>query len=143
MHLLGRRPCARNLRFNPHAYEPIIHVGDLPRCDFEMKNEEGLLFIKKTISIAEVMDILENPPPTVVSVPPQKPKGGQAFLYQAENESKKGKVFTVLLDQRTKSLSFYTCDQYRWLNQGVTKFPRKAPKIRRMYFAADTSERDF
>ena len=109
-----------------------------------MEKEEGLLFITKTISIAEVIDILENPPPTVVSVPPQKPKDGQAFLYQAENESKEGKVVTVLLDQRTKSLSFYTedwwCDQYRWLNQGVTKLPRKAPKIRRMYFAADTSE---
>ena len=32
----------------------------------------------------------------------------------------------------------WRCDQHRWVNQGVTKLPRKAPKLRKMYFVADT-----
>ena len=30
------------------------------------------------------------------------------------------------------------CDQYRWVNQGVTKLPRKCPKLKKLYFDADT-----
>lgn len=32
----------------------------------------------------------------------------------------------------------WKCDQYRWVNQGVTKLPRKDPKIKKLYFHADT-----
>ena len=35
-------------------------------------------------------------------------------------------------------LDDWRCDQYRWINQGVTKQPRKDPKIQKMYFDADT-----
>lgn len=54
--------------------------------------EVGVLFIKQSITIPEVIEILERPQETVVSVPPQKPKGGQAFLFKAEDESKQGKI---------------------------------------------------
>ena len=32
----------------------------------------------------------------------------------------------------------WKCDQYRWVNQGVTKLPRKDPIIRKLYFSLDT-----
>ena len=32
----------------------------------------------------------------------------------------------------------WRCDQYRWINQGVTKLPRKNPKLRKLYFDTDT-----
>ena len=36
------------------------------------------------------------------------------------------------------TLDDWRCDQYRWVNQGVTKLPRKDPKIRKLYFDSDT-----
>ena len=58
-------------------------------------------------------------------------------------------------DNRTQMLSFLTyecitnnhklfpvddwrCDQFRWVNQGVTKLPRKGPKLKKLYFDTDT-----
>ena len=38
--------------------------------------------------------------------------------------------FSVLDDWR--------CDSYRWINQGVTKLPRKEPTLKKMYFDCDT-----
>jgi len=32
----------------------------------------------------------------------------------------------------------WRCDRYRWVNQGVTKLPRKEPKVRKHYFDTDT-----
>ena len=32
----------------------------------------------------------------------------------------------------------WRCDQYRWDNQGVARLPRKNPKVRKLYFNADT-----
>ena len=32
----------------------------------------------------------------------------------------------------------WKCDQYRWVNQGVTKLPHKDPIIRKLYFSLDT-----
>ena len=32
----------------------------------------------------------------------------------------------------------WKCDQYRWINQGVTSLPRKSPKLKKTYFSIDT-----
>lgn len=32
----------------------------------------------------------------------------------------------------------WRCDQFRWVNQGVTKLPRKGPKLKKLYFDTDT-----
>ena len=34
----------------------------------------------------------------------------------------------------------WKCDQYRWINQGVTKLPRREPVLRKMYFSLNTPE---
>lgn len=34
----------------------------------------------------------------------------------------------------------WKCDQYRWVNQGVTKLPRAKPVLRKMYFSLDSPE---
>ena len=32
----------------------------------------------------------------------------------------------------------WRCDQYRWINQGVTKLPHKEPKLKKFYLDTDT-----
>ena len=34
----------------------------------------------------------------------------------------------------------WRCDQYRWVNQGVRRLPKKDPLIKKTYFQADTPE---
>ncbi|SMN01977.1 hypothetical protein SPONN_284 [uncultured Candidatus Thioglobus sp.] len=34
----------------------------------------------------------------------------------------------------------WRCDQYRWVNQGVTKLPRRDPVMRKFYFSLDTPD---
>ena len=31
----------------------------------------------------------------------------------------------------------WKCDQFRWVNQGVTKLPHKDPVLRKLYFSLD------
>ena len=52
---------------------------------------EGVLFTKATISIDEAVNILRDPHVSTVSHPLLKAKGGQAFVYKAEDASKQGR----------------------------------------------------
>lgn len=52
------------------------------------------LFVKAAISLSEVIHILETPPrdpEKIITAPPCKPKGGQAFLFQTDKDAKQGK----------------------------------------------------
>jgi len=55
--------------------------------------EDGVLFVRKAITITEIVTILENPSGntcTIITDPPQKPKAGQVYLFKAEQPIKQG-----------------------------------------------------
>jgi hypothetical protein len=55
--------------------------------------EEGVLFVKEQVlSLEEASDVLRKAPSNVVSIPPRKPKGGQVFLFKAEDVAQEGTV---------------------------------------------------
>ncbi len=56
---------------------------------------QTVFMVKKQLSLSEIVDILEKPEPgKVISVPPCKPKGGQIFLYKANQKGKEGKSYS-------------------------------------------------
>ena len=57
-----------------------------------MEKPEGVLFVQPSLTITEVLGILQNPPETCITDPPQKPKAGQVFLYKADNAGKQGNI---------------------------------------------------
>ena len=48
------------------------------------------LFIKQSLGIKEIVQILENPPEKCITIPPRKPKAGQVFLFRGEDPTKEG-----------------------------------------------------
>ena len=48
------------------------------------------LFIKRSLGIKEIVQILEDPPEKCITTPPQKPKAGQVFLFRCEDINKQG-----------------------------------------------------
>jgi len=56
------------------------------------KTSEGVLFVQSSLAVTEVLEILQNPPETCITAPPQKPKAGQVFLYKADNAGKQGNI---------------------------------------------------
>ena len=48
------------------------------------------LFIKQSLVIKEIVQILENPPEKCITIPPRKPKAGQVFLFRGEDPTKEG-----------------------------------------------------
>ena len=49
-------------------------------------------FCKRTtpFSFREVVEILENPPEKCVTVPPQRPSAGEAYVYKVTSAGKEG-----------------------------------------------------
>ena len=56
------------------------------------EGSEGVLFVQPSLTITEVVGILQNPPETCITAPPQKPKAGQVFLYKGGNAGKQGNI---------------------------------------------------
>ena len=54
--------------------------------------EEGSEGVQPSLTITEILGILQNPPETCITAPPQKPKAGQVFLYKAGNAGKQGNI---------------------------------------------------
>ena len=53
--------------------------------------DQGVLFVRETISTKEAIEILKNTPISkCTQVPPQKPKAGQVFLFKATEDTKQG-----------------------------------------------------
>lgn len=53
--------------------------------------EEGVLMIKKSLAISEVIQILENAnEDQCISAPPSKPKASQVYLYKVDDAAKQG-----------------------------------------------------
>ena len=53
--------------------------------------EEGVLMIKKSLAISEVIQILENANENqCISAPPSKPKASQVYLYKIDDAAKEG-----------------------------------------------------
>ena len=50
-----------------------------------------MLFMKNSLTISEVVEILRNPPENFVSAAPQKAKAGQVFLFKADSIAQQGK----------------------------------------------------
>jgi len=48
--------------------------------------------VQSSLAVTEVLEILQNPPETCITAPPQKPKAGQVFLYKADNAGKQGNI---------------------------------------------------
>ena len=63
--------------------------------------------VKNQLSISEIIELLEKPlePEKTLTVPPCKPKGGQIFLYQADEKGKEGKS----LDSEPNFYSSFAC----------------------------------
>jgi len=51
------------------------------------------LFVKQSITIPEVIQILENPPDCYLTVPPRKVKAGQAFIYKSVDKARQGMAY--------------------------------------------------
>ena len=52
---------------------------------------EGVLMIKKSLTISDVVQILENANEyNYISAPPSKPKANQVFLYKTDDAAKEG-----------------------------------------------------
>ena len=52
---------------------------------------EGVLKIKKSLTISDVVQILENANEyNYISAPPSKPKASQVFLYKTDDAAKEG-----------------------------------------------------
>ena len=115
--------------------------------------------MQPSITITEAFAILQHPPETSITAPPQKPKAGQVFLYKAGNAGKQGNI-TInqcltcvawtrlhstpkqLISRVIFTIDDWRADKYHWFNQGVTQLPRKSPSLK-YYFAADTSLQRF
>ena len=48
--------------------------------------EEGVVFTKESLSVSEVEHILQHPPTITISTPPARVKGGQVYVFKAENQ---------------------------------------------------------
>ena len=50
--------------------------------------EDRIVLVTQSHGITEVIQILENPPDTYITVPPVKPKASQVYLFKAEDVAK-------------------------------------------------------
>ena len=69
-----------------------VHVHMVEVCKTgESSMEEGVLMIKKSLAISEVIQILENANENqCISAPPSKPKASQVYLYKIDDAAKEG-----------------------------------------------------
>ena len=57
------------------------------------QSAHGMLAIKKSLTVEEVMEYLTNVDKfRCISVPPTKPKGNEVYLYKANDAGKEGIV---------------------------------------------------
>ena len=83
---------AREIQFLDVSNTVFIIVS-LERHGSAMEEDsEGVLFVQPSITISEALVILQHPPETCITAPPQKPKAGQVFLYKADNAGKQGNI---------------------------------------------------
>ena len=84
------------------------------------------VLVKQTLTLDEAADILKNKSNNADCQPICRPKAHQAFVFSASEDPMKK--------------NDWRCDQYRWVNGGVTKLPRHQPVLKKHYFYADTRE---
>ena len=63
------------------------------------------LFIKQSLGIKEIVQILENPPEKCITIPPRKPKAGQVFLFRGEDPTKEGNNTNATRNRITHNLT--------------------------------------
>ena len=70
-------------------------MGNRFKCERQVhavsSMEEGILMIKKSLAISEVIEILENANENLcISAPPSKPKASQVYLYKIDDPAREG-----------------------------------------------------
>ena len=62
-------------------------------CYYVVEKMEGVLMIKKSLTISDVVRLLENAHEyDSISAPPTKPKASQVYLYKTDDTAKEGIV---------------------------------------------------
>ena len=54
--------------------------------------EEGVAFVKESLSVSEIEHLLLHPPTVTISTPPVRVKGGQVYVFKAENPENQGSM---------------------------------------------------
>ena len=78
-----------------NLFHDIISEAEVAYLDLHMaESMAGVLRVTPSLTITDVARILENPPGTIITAPPVKPKAGQVYLYKAADSTKQGKMAT-------------------------------------------------